>query len=393
MAGEAGQLVGTITDEHGRAIAGAKVTLSGGGASCGRWVLTDGWGAYRIFALDAVRPVNVLVEADGKVAVEYLGYRVRPDRVTRLDVKLRARGTHDVLVLLDARVPYHRLALDGARSTLPRRVRLMEVREATPAWSQQLLRALEDRPSAVLAIGELAARAARSHVQDAPVVHTMVPDPYPEEMASGTMCGLSLVGGFERQIERLVSLDPGVRRIGTIYDPARLSRAVTRLRRVVEEAGLTLLAAHAHDPEDLPRALDDLARQDLDAFVVLMDPEVYSARNFALVRRFAEEKDLVLVVPDPSMAGAGKSFTLTPDFWESGAVAGRLVRQIVEGRLSPADVGVREPTEGEVAAATAASPSLKWRPAPDGEPPLVGAVGLSAELRDPLPGGGDPEER
>jgi len=375
LAGEAGRLVGSITDESGNAVVGARVTATGYGAFGIRTAVTDSRGRYQIIALRTVRPINVLAEADGKVAVEYRDLRVRPDRVTHLDVKLRSRGAHEVLVLMDGSVPYHQLALDGARSTLPGKVHLIEVGEAAPSANRSILRALDEHPSAVLAIGEAAADLARDLVRETPVVHVMVPDPQPEEMGSEILCGLALNGGYDAQIERLLQLDPSVRRIGTVYDPSRLSNAVTRFRRAAGAAGVELVAAGIHTPYGLPRAIDDLARENLDAFVVLMDPEVYTARNFAIVQRFAEEMGLILVVPDPSMAGPGKVFAFGPGFSESGAIAGRIVSQIVEGRLDPDSVGVIEPAGTEVAAAAAAAaPALQWRTAEGSELPLVGTV-------------------
>jgi putative ABC transport system substrate-binding protein len=388
-AGRAAQILGTITDETGGPISGAQVTVTGPGVVGIRSVRTDIQGRYRIIAVDADLPLEVLTEADGKVAVEYHEYQIRPGRVNHLDLRLRSQGTHDILVLMDRRVPYHQLALDGARSTLPGRLRLVEVGEATPSSGREILRALAEHPSAVLAIGEEAARAARVYVNEIPVVHCMVPDPLADRVVAESQCGISLVGGFDHQIERLARLDPGIRRVGILYDPSRLGHAVSRFRLAAEAAGISLVAGYVRRTEDFPRALDDLSREKLDAFVVLMDPDVYTARNFALVRRFTTEKDIVLVVPDSSMTGPGKIFTLTPGFWETGAVAGMLLRQIVEGRLKPIDVGIRDPTEGEVAAARAAAALTgEWRPAPGGELPLIGAVATAARLRE-APGEGD----
>lgn len=390
FAGEAGHLVGQVTDEQGNAVPGARLTLTGSGASGIQVVTSDAEGVFRAYVVDAVRPLRILAEAEGKVPVEYRDYKVKPDRLNRLDIRLRGKGKHDVLVLLDDRVPYHQLALAGARTTLPGRVHLIQFGEMTPSLTREILTALEDQPSAVLAIGEEAARAARSLAQEVPVVHVMVPDPRPGELASDNVCGIALIGGFDRQLERLARLDPDVKRIGTIYDPARLTNAVTRFREAAAEAGKTLVVGHVHQSEDFPAVLQEMAGKDLDAFVVLMDPEVYTAHNFALLRQFVEREDLFLVVPDASMAGPGKSFSFDPGFWESGAVAGRIVREIVEGRLSPADVGVRMPTDTELAAVTVATaPALAWTAVAGGDPPLLGAVAVAAELRDPPSGEAD----
>jgi hypothetical protein len=376
IAGGAGQLVGFITDEMGRAIPEARLTVTGPGASGVQFVETDTEGRFRIIVMETVRPVSIRAEADGKVPVVYREFRVRPDRVTHLDLRLRSRGAHDVLVLVDGRVPYHYLALEGARSTLPGTVHVMDLRECSSSAGRDLMRALETRPSAILAIGEEAAQIARSHVRDIPVVHTMVPDPHPDVMASKNLCGLSLVGGFEQQLVRLRTLDPGIRRIGTIYDPSRLTSAVARLRRATAEAGMELVAGCVHQSEDLPHALN------------------YTAANFADVRRFIEDRGMILVVPDPSLAGSRQSFSFRPGFWESGAAAGRLVRQIVSGRLTPAEVGILRPVDGEMGGDEAgASPVMRWRPDPGEKLPLIGAVTLAASLKLPSSRGLEPEEK
>lgn len=260
FAGEAGQLVGTVLDESGNAVAGARITLKGAGAFGTQSLIADAEGRYRVIALNNGRPLDIRVEADGKIPVEYRGVQVRADRITHLDVRLRGRDDHDVLVLLDDRVPYHFLALDGARSTLPGDIHVLRVREASPSQRREVLTALEQRPSAVLAIGEAAAEAARGLARDVPVVHTMVPDPHPGDFASDILCGLPMSGSLERQVERLTALDPGMKRVATVYDPSHLSNAVVRFRRAAEAAGLALVAQDIHEPADLLRALDDLAQ-------------------------------------------------------------------------------------------------------------------------------------
>jgi ABC-type uncharacterized transport system substrate-binding protein len=385
-AGRTAQILGTITDETGGPIQGAQVSVSGPGVLGLRSVRTDSEGRFRIIAVDADHPLEVLAEADGKVAVEYHDVRMRPERVNHLDLRLRSQGTHDILVLMDNRVPYHQLALGGARSTLPGHVRLLEVGEAAPTTGREILRALDEHPSAVLAIGEEAARAARVYVREIPVVYSMVPDPVADQEMAESQCGISLVGDVDRQIERLARLDGDIRRVGILYDPSRLDHAVRRFRHAAAAAGMTVVAAHVHQPADFAGALDDLSREKLDAFVVLMDPDVYTAPNFERVRRFAGEQDIVLIVPDASMAGPGKIFTLGPGFWEAGAVAGMLVRQILEGGLRPIDVGIREATEGEVAAARAGTRATRaWGAPPGGQLPLIGATVTAANLLSGAP--------
>jgi len=341
-ASETGRLAGTVTDERGRPVAGARVTLKGARTAGVRTTTTDADGRYRLFSLDAVGPSDLLVEADGMVPLETHDLQIHPDRLTHFDVRLHSIGSHDVLVLIDPSVPQHQTALEGARASLPGPIRTVAMAEHS-SWRSDLLASLENPPGAVLAIGEEAAYAARTYVRKVPVVHVMVPDPQAAEMGSGNFCGLPLVAGLEQAVERLQGAAAASKRLGVVYDPSRLSSAIGRLRRIAACSGLTLVTGAAHRPEDVPRALADLAGEDVDSLIILGDPTIWTASNLDRARRFAEEGGRWLLVPDPSMALPAKTITYGVGFREAGVIAGRLVREIVEGRLHPSDIGIVEP--------------------------------------------------
>ena len=335
-----GHVQGRILDENGKSIPGATVTISGPEA-VGIWqCVTDQDGFYRIAGLTAGHPLTVRIESEERAAIERTGYELRDDQTLRLDFRLRPKGVFSTLVLIDPRVPYHRTALAGARETLPPGVRVFEATEITPAVIRKLNRILTSRPDGVAAIGSVAARLARETVFDIPVVYTMVLDPDKEDLRAKNLCGIPANGAFSEQLEMLSRLAPPAKRIGTLFDPGRLGGVVKQLRAEAEFGGYTLDARAVHDPNTIPEQLTSLAAAGIDAFMVLLDPGLYTTSVFQQVRAFAQEREVILMVPDSAMVRAGATFSYGPGFAELGAYAGRLLTNVMRRTVSVADIGV-----------------------------------------------------
>ncbi len=336
----AGHIQGKIYDESGRPIAGAVVTATGD-AAVGIWhCRTDERGFYRIAGLPASTDITLRVEAEERTMLQRKGYRLRDDQTLRLNFRLRPMGVFSTLIINDPRVPYHSAALAGARETLPAGVRLFEAKEHTPALTRRLLRALAARPDGVLTIGSLAARLARETVFDTPVVYTMVLDPLKENLKAENMCGVPSNGAFSEQIDMLSRMAPQARRLGTLFDPARMDGVVRQLRVEAEYAGFTLEVRSVHEPADVEERLRSLAEAKVDAFMVLLDPGLYTAEVFHQVRAFCEESRIILIVPDAAMVRSGATFSYAPGFRELGAYAGRLLTNILTRKATVADIGV-----------------------------------------------------
>lgn len=282
-------------------------------------------------------------ESEGRIPVVYEGVIAAQGYGTRRDFRLRPAGSREALIVLDPRVPYHQIALDGVRQTLAAGTGVLALSGGREDGSR-LRGALRERPNAVVAIGSDAARLARRWAKDVPVVYTMVLDPSGEDLSTVNLCGLILNDGFADQLARLAEMKPSARRVATIYDPRRLSRAVARLRQAARQAGMTLAAHSARRPEDVPRALETIASGDPEAFLLLLDPELIDLAAFETIRRFTFDRGLVFIVPDTSLVAVGGTFSFAPGFREMGAYAGRLVNDIFRGEVEPADIGVDFPT-------------------------------------------------
>lgn len=348
-----GSVSGRVTDEQGVPLAGVAITLTSPGVLGTMQATTGEEGRFLIPGVPGLHPLTIKAAAPGRVAVQYVGHTARRDGVLRLNFVLRPPGEHDILVLVEGGVPYHQVALDGARSTMPGHISTMVILDDSATTARLLRVALEQRPNAVLAIGEGAARVARRHIKDIPIVYAMVPDPADAGLVSANMCGVPLNGGFAAQLARLRQVAPDARRIGTIHRAGRMDLSLRDLKRAAGEAGLEVSAADVYpgDTHGLVRALAEMESEPLDAFLVLMEPGLLDADGFEQLAAFAERRRVVLGVPDPALVGDEMSFAFAPGFREMGAFAGTLVRRIVEGRAEPSDIGTIFPDRATLAAA------------------------------------------
>lgn len=344
LAVHSGHIQGHVYDEYGQPLSGAVVTISGPEA-VGVWMCrTNETGFYRVAGLDASRDLTIKVEAEGRSTLVRSGYKLRDDQTLHLSFRLKPKGVFQTLVVMDARVPYHRTALAGARGTLPPGVKVLEVQNHYPRTVRKLRRVAGTRPDGVLAIGSLAARLARQVFFDVPVVYTMVMDPAREKLLTENLCGVPSNGAFSEQLDILSQMAPEVRNLGTIFDPETLPGVVRQLREEAEGAGYRLEARAVHEAADLPGHLAALEASGIEAFLLLLDPGLWTVDVFRYVQGWARERDIITIVPDGAMVRAGATFSYAPGFQELGAYAGRLLTNVVKRETTVADIGVIYPT-------------------------------------------------
>lgn len=357
-----GVVSGRVTDERGVPMDGVVVVLTSPGVPGSMTALTNEGGRYWFPAVPGNHPLTIRAQAAGRVPVEYVGHTARRNGSIGVDFRLRRPGEYEILVLLEDGIPYLRTALDGALSTMPGHMTLQVVEDTSAASARRLHEQIEERPSAVIAFGETAAVLARRNVRDIPVVYSMVPEPLESGLTTANMCGVPLNGGFAAQVGHLIGVMPEARRIGTLYNANRMDRVVEDLKAAVEAAGLELVAAHVHDGPraDLRPVLAELAASDIDAFVMLLDPDLIDAQRFDEILTFAQQEDVLLMVQDPSLAVAEASVSVVPGFWDLGAYTGLLVRSIVEGRSQPSEIGMSYPDSSFLA--SGASPRFSGDP-------------------------------
>ncbi len=338
-ADDTGRITGRVTDQDARPVVGARVTITGRGA-VGRYeAVTDEGGNYAVPGLPLRQPLEVRAEATGLTPMAFSGLLSRPGFGTRRDFRLRPPGSHEVLILVDRGWEHHRTVVDGARSTLDGSITELEIAAGRLRDGRRLKEAMASLPNGVVAVGRRSARLARREIKNAPVVFSMVPDPIGDDLTTTNMCGIALNGGAEGQLDRLSEVDPGARRLVTVYDPRRLARAVLDLRRAAFDRGMTVRAVPARDGRQVVAALEARALDGADAFYLLADPDLLEGDALARIREAVARRGLIAVVPDLALADTATAVSAVPGFHRMGAHAGRLLNVIISTGLAPSSVG------------------------------------------------------
>jgi putative ABC transport system substrate-binding protein len=223
-------------------------------------------------------------------------------------------------------------------------MRVFEAKNSSRRTLRKLRRALNSHPDAVLAIGSLPALLARQTVTDIPVVYTMVLDPEKEKLTYENMCGVAANGAYSEQLDILEQMAPTVRKIGTLFAPERLDGVVRQLRTEATEMGFQLEARPVHKPGELMMQLRSLKDSGVEALMLLLDPGLWTLDAFHKARAFAQEHEIIFIVPDGSMVRAGATFSFGPGFEELGAYAGRLATNLVEKKVTTAEIGMIYPS-------------------------------------------------
>jgi putative tryptophan/tyrosine transport system substrate-binding protein len=98
----------------------------------------------------------------------------------------------------------------------------------------------------------------------------------------GRITGVSSFGGelVAKRVQVLRELVPGVRRLGVLVNPATVQSAQVEalLQRLGREAGVAIVQVPARNPDEFDAAFATLAREKIEALVVLADETFYIHR-------------------------------------------------------------------------------------------------------------------
>jgi putative ABC transport system substrate-binding protein len=255
-----------------------------------------------------------------------------------------ARGHEPVVVVLVSQdAPPFREALAGLRQRLNRGVVVivLNLYEDPARLEARVRQSAAERPSAFVALGSAAVRAAIAHGGSVPIVAGMILDP--NELAGAEHAtGVYLQFSVAVELEWMVRLLPAARRVGVLYNsPASASR-VAEARRLAPGLGLTIRDFNVERPEQLPDALAALGGQS-DLIWGLLDPVVYNPETARSILLFSFRSMLPLVGPAPTWVRAGGLLALERDYRDIGAQCAELVERVLAGTTpkSIAPVGPR----------------------------------------------------
>lgn len=193
-----------------------------------------------------------------------------------------------------------------------------------------------DKVDAIVAIATPSAQAAVAATKTIPVVFTAVTDPVaaklvPSWKPSGTnVTGVSDALPLAAQIDLLLKVKPGAKRVGYVYSPGEVNSTIVlkELKAELSKRGMSVAEAAAPRTVDIPSATKSLVGK-ADVIYTSTDNNVVSA--YESMVRVAEEADLPLVAADTDSVKRGAVAALGMNYYDLGRQTGKIVDRILKG--------------------------------------------------------------
>ena len=193
-----------------------------------------------------------------------------------------------------------------------------------------------DKTDVIVAIATPSAQAAAAATKSIPVVFAAVTDPVAAKLVkSWNASGTNVTGVSDRlplapQIDLLLKVKPGAKRVGYVYSPGKIN-SVTVLKELKAELGkrgMIVVEAAAPRTVDIPSATKSLAGK-VDVIYTTTDNNVVSA--YESLVRVAQESKLPLVASDTDSVKRGAIAALGMNYYDIGRQTGKMVDKILKG--------------------------------------------------------------
>jgi putative ABC transport system substrate-binding protein len=254
----------------------------------------------------------------------------------------------DIAVLKSHDIDPFNEALEGFTATCDYRVTEYDLRGSASRTEDVLKRLMATKPRLVLAVGTLAAQAAKEAVHSIPVVFCMVPNPRKYSLKGKNIAGISLDIPVETQFATYKSLVPTLQSIGTIYDPEKTGTLVEEARDTAKALGIRFFAVSVSSEKQVPAALRSLLGK-IDALWMLPDDTVITPESFKFLLLAAFENNLPFLAISDIFVKVGALAALSPDYTDVGRQACQLARQIESGQISLTQVNIVPPAKVNLA--------------------------------------------
>ena len=193
-----------------------------------------------------------------------------------------------------------------------------------------------DKADVIVAIATPSAQAAAAATKTIPVVFTAVTDPVAAKLVPGwkpsgtNVTGVSDMLPLEPQIDLILKVKPGAKRVGMVYSPGEVNSVIVakELKAALAKRGMTLVEAAAARTVDVAPAAKSLIGK-VDVIYTSTDNNVVSAYE-ALVK-VGQDAKIPLVASDTDSVKRGAVAAYGINYRDLGEQTGRMVARILKG--------------------------------------------------------------
>lgn len=185
------------------------------------------------------------------------------------------------------------------------------------------------RTDLILALGQLASRAAVRNEKNSLIISGLVLDSdLPPQ--SRRSAGITLEHSADLQFNWLKRLIPATQNVGILYEPDCDQDRVEEFETAASKYGLHIVAIPVRSPDELPAALDTLSHH-ASVLLAIQNPTIYSPQTAKSILLFSFRNRIPLVGLSAAWVKAGALYALTWDYRDLGTQLGELGLKALRG--------------------------------------------------------------
>ena len=184
-----------------------------------------------------------------------------------------------------------------------------------------------NQPDLILAIG-MDALTKIKDIDDIPIIYMMVLNPQTITFGEKNISGISMTLSPEKQVTTLVEVLPGVKKIGTLYNPERNGNFIKEAVNAAHNMGISLVTEKLQSTKEVPSALKNI-RSQIDAFWMIPDITVYSPETIEFLLLFLLENQKPIISFSEKYVEMGALLSISIDPFDIGNQAGEMAKTIL----------------------------------------------------------------
>ena len=184
--------------------------------------------------------------------------------------------------------------------------------------------------SLVVAVGLKAALAAKVEIVDVPIIYMMVLDPLKHQLTTDNMTGTLLEVPLDRQLKIMRTFLPTLRRLGTLYDPAKTSARLKEAEKQAANSDFQLKGVPVESEKDVPQQLRTLL-SDVEALWLMPDSTVLTNESIRFILESALARQIPVIGFSPEFTRLGTLLSMSVNYGHVGRETGLLAKRILNG--------------------------------------------------------------
>lgn len=181
---------------------------------------------------------------------------------------------------------------------------------------------------------------------NAKIVFTNVGDPIIAGLGKSfddhlpNLCGIATMSDFDGMMKLVLTLQPGIKRVGTVFTPAEINSVSykNRLSEAAKKSGIELIAVPANAATEVLDAANSLVAQRIDAFCQISDNLTSSCSSAIL--KVSRDSKIPYYGFLTNQIEHGAVAVCARDYFQAGYEAGEMGIEVLSGK-KPAQIPYR----------------------------------------------------